>query len=117
MLVIVEELGGMAAPPPTRWQADEYDSYSKPQSKQARQSLQGGFGGANLQLATDVDTASNAWKHVKTVIMDDGKPEDLFDLLMQSGKQAIDQTPAGVSPPTLLPISNLPQMIQKTSSE
>jgi len=46
--------------------------------------------------AAEVETVNNAWKHVKAVVVNDGKAADLYDLLSLSGKDTIDPMPIGV---------------------
>ena len=48
---------------------------------------------------------NNAWKHVKAVVVNDGKAADLYDLLASSGKDIIDPMPIGVSASPLAVLS------------
>lgn len=47
--------------------------------------------------AGEVEVVHDAWKHIKAVMVNDGKSTDLYELLSQSGKDTIDPMPAGVT--------------------
>ena len=71
--------------PPGRWQADALlpDKAASNASKSA---------------ASSEAEAHNAWKHIKTVVKEDGKGVDLYDLFYQGGSRETQysQNPAGV---------------------
>lgn len=50
---------------------------------------------ASNPQAAEVETVNSAWKHVKAVVVNDGKVADLCDLL-SSSKDIIDPMPIGV---------------------
>ena len=55
------------------------------------------------QRKADADTASAAWKHLKSVVRDDGKGIDLFDLLISSQRETqYSFYPPGVRAPPML---------------
>eukprot|EP00884_Botryococcus_braunii_P002912 jgi/Botrbrau1/12621/Bobra.0169s0148.1 len=71
-------------PPPSTWQADLAVPWADTTSVLA--SIRGPAGGSRvpagpLGATKDVEQISTAWKHVKGVVRDDGKPVDLYDLL------------------------------------
>ena len=59
--------------------------------------LVNGAGAASPPQAAEVETVNDALKHIKTVMVNDGKSSDLYDLLAQTGKDTIDPMPPGVS--------------------
>ena len=89
-------LGAMAFAPPSRWQSDEVGTIWSQQLPQPRANGLGGTGSSIVPQAGEVDTLNNAWKHVKGVVVNDGKAADLYDLLLQTGKETIEPMPAGV---------------------
>ena len=81
----------MAAPPPGSWQADTLLAYSRTAPAYGRL-------GTDTDKA-DVDSASAAWKHLKSVVREDGKGVDLYDLLISSQRETqYSFHPPGVSP-------------------
>lgn len=83
----------LQVPPPSRWQGEETGGVWSAQQT-----------GSALSAAHQIagtESANAAWKHVKAVLMDDGKPADLYDLLLQSGSENIEPMPTGVSGHTL----------------
>ena len=83
----------MSAAPPGTWQADTVLAYSRTPPAYGR------IASEDAEKA-DVDTASAAWKHLKSVVRDDGKGVDLFDLLISSQRETqYSFYPPGVSDP------------------
>ena len=73
--------------PPGRWQADAL----LPDEAAAN---------ASKSAASSEAEAHNAWKHIKSVVKEDGKGVDLYDLFYQGGSRETQysQNPAGVRP-------------------
>ncbi len=71
--------------PPGRWQADT----PLPEK---------GLASAGASAASGHEDAHNAWKHIKSVVKEDGKGVDLYDLFYQGGSREnqYSHNPAGV---------------------
>ncbi len=91
----------MAAPPPGSWQADTLLAYSRNAPAYGR------LGTDDTADKADVDSASAAWKHLKSVVREDGKGVDLYDLLISSQRETqYSFHPPGVSPlPSMITVS------------
>ena len=84
-------------PPPSRWQADDPGPSIFSQNAAARTAGVASPSTSAVPLAAEVDAVNQAWKHVKQIVSSDGKGADLYDLLIQSGKESLDPQQPGVS--------------------
>ena len=87
-----------------RWQADQVDSLRAPRLSNTAS------GRSALTHSMTAEDSSAAWKHVKIVVKDDGKPVDLHTLLTHSVRETqYSLQPAGVR----FPISVLSTMTDR----
>ncbi|KAK9806121.1 hypothetical protein WJX72_002210 [[Myrmecia] bisecta] len=93
-------------PPPGRWQSDSLEPFRGPTLKVASPAGRT----AGKSSATEAADTDNAWKHVKTVIREEAKGQDLQDLLSAT----VQETQYSLQPPgwpsLLRPLSVMGEM-------
>lgn len=82
-------------PPPSKWQSEDVWDHESPVSKALVAHTDAN--GLAVAKAVPVETANDAWKHIRALVANDGRSVDLYDNLYQAGQDTIDPMPAGVS--------------------